>query len=70
MGLLTFGIIFLFSAAKRPQHTSKFLKFFIGWHEKYPNEPLFQPIASLDRLVAEGKYGVKSGEGFYKYSKK
>jgi len=43
---------------------------FIGWHEKYPNEPLFQPIATLDKLVAEGKLGVKSGEGFYKYSKK
>lgn len=41
-----------------------------GWHEKYPNEPLFQPIATLDKLVAEGKLGVKSGEGFYKYSKK
>uniref|UniRef100_A0A1I8BPT8 3-hydroxyacyl-CoA dehydrogenase n=1 Tax=Meloidogyne hapla TaxID=6305 RepID=A0A1I8BPT8_MELHA len=41
-----------------------------GWHQKYPNEPLFQPIAILDKLVAEGKLGVKSGEGFYKYSKK
>ncbi|CAK5084614.1 unnamed protein product [Meloidogyne enterolobii] len=41
-----------------------------GWHEKYPNEPLFLPIATLDKLVAEGKLGVKSGEGFYKYSKK
>lgn len=40
-----------------------------GWHQKYPNEPLFQPIMTLDKLVAEGKFGVKTGEGFYKYKK-
>uniref|UniRef100_A0A915MW50 3-hydroxyacyl-CoA dehydrogenase n=1 Tax=Meloidogyne javanica TaxID=6303 RepID=A0A915MW50_MELJA len=38
------------------------MKLGAGWHEKYPNEPLFQPIATLDKLVAEGKLGVKSGE--------
>lgn len=41
-----------------------------GWNEKYPNDPLFKPIKLLDKLVAEKKFGVKSGEGFYKYNKK
>lgn len=34
-----------------------------------PNNPLFAPIGMLDKLVEEGKLGVKSGEGFYKYNK-
>lgn len=41
-----------------------------GWHEKFPDNPLFKPIPLLEKLVSEGKYGVKSGEGFYKYNKK
>lgn len=40
-----------------------------GWHEKYPDNPLFQPLPSLEKLVKEGKLGVKTGEGFYKYNK-
>ncbi|KAL3077303.1 hypothetical protein niasHS_013292 [Heterodera schachtii] len=40
-----------------------------GWHQKYPEEALFKPIKCLDKLVAEGKFGQKSGEGFYKYTK-
>lgn len=40
-----------------------------GWSEKYPNDPLFQKSALLEKLVSEGKYGVKSGEGFYSYKK-
>uniref|UniRef100_A0A183C7E3 Hydroxyacyl-coenzyme A dehydrogenase, mitochondrial n=1 Tax=Globodera pallida TaxID=36090 RepID=A0A183C7E3_GLOPA len=40
-----------------------------GWNEKYPEETLFHPIKCLDKLVADGKFGVKSGEGFYKYTK-
>ncbi|KAL1123538.1 hypothetical protein AAG570_002615 [Ranatra chinensis] len=38
-----------------------------GWHEKFPDNPLFAPVKSLAKLVEEGKLGVKTGEGFYKY---
>jgi len=40
-----------------------------GWHEQFPDNPLFQPSPLLDKLVAEGKHGMKTGEGFYKYNK-
>ena len=40
-----------------------------GWHKKFPDEPAFVPPASLRKLVAEGKFGIKSGEGFYNYKK-
>lgn len=40
-----------------------------GWNEKFPNEPLFKVNPMLEKLVSEGKYGVKSGEGFYSYKK-
>ncbi|KAG8190785.1 hypothetical protein JTE90_005821 [Oedothorax gibbosus] len=38
-----------------------------GWHEKYPDNPLFEPSKLLKKLVSEGKLGKKSGEGIYKY---
>lgn len=45
--------------------TNKFI--LDGWSASYPDQPLFRPIGLLDKLVAEGKLGRKSGEGFYKY---
>lgn len=44
-----------------------FFFFPAGWTEKDPKNPLFAPIESLNKLVAEGKWGRKTGEGFYKY---
>ncbi|MEM1450042.1 MAG: 3-hydroxyacyl-CoA dehydrogenase NAD-binding domain-containing protein [Planctomycetota bacterium] len=38
-----------------------------GWTERYPDEPAFKIPASLERLVAEGKLGRKTGEGFYRW---
>jgi len=43
-------------------------KFIIdGWHQKDPENSLFFPCETLNKLVADGKFGKKSGEGFYKY---
>jgi len=47
-----------------------FLYFLAGWAEKYPENPLFQNIELLEKMFKDGKYGMKSGEGFYKYDKK
>lgn len=41
-----------------------------GWHNRFPDNPLFDPLESMIKLVEEGKFGVKSGEGYYKYEKK
>lgn len=38
-----------------------------GWRAKDPGNPLFAQIEMLNKLVAEGKLGKKTGEGFYKY---
>jgi len=47
------------------------LKFVMeGWHKAYPNETLFNPSPTLDKLVAEKKLGKKTGAGFYTYDKK
>jgi len=44
------------------------IKFILdGWSKQFPDDKVFKPIAVLDELVAEGKLGKKSGEGFYKY---
>uniref|UniRef100_A0A1B6GJP0 3-hydroxyacyl-CoA dehydrogenase n=1 Tax=Cuerna arida TaxID=1464854 RepID=A0A1B6GJP0_9HEMI len=41
-----------------------------GWHEKYPDNALFEPLKSMQELVKQGKLGVKTGEGYYKYDNK
>lgn len=40
-----------------------------GWQKKYPNNPRFEGCQLLNDLVSEGKLGIKTGEGFYKYNK-
>lgn len=40
-----------------------------GWYKKFPTNPTFKPSTVLEDMVAKGKLGVKSGEGFYKYDK-
>ena len=36
-----------------------------GWEQEFPGEPAFVVPATLRKMVAEGKFGRKSGEGFY-----
>ena len=43
---------------------------YAGWCVSDPGNPLFQPTESVNKLVEEGKLGMKTGEGFYKYDKK
>ena len=41
-----------------------------GWHDAYPDEELFKPSEYLNKLVSDGKLGMKTGEGFYQHGKK
>jgi len=46
------------------------MKFILdNWHQRMPDDHRFTPCATLEKLVAEGKMGRKSGEGFHRYSK-
>ncbi|XP_077461420.1 hydroxyacyl-coenzyme A dehydrogenase, mitochondrial isoform X1 [Stigmatopora argus] len=45
--------------------TAKFI--LDGWSAMDADNPLFAQSPLLNKLVAEGKYGKKTGEGFYKY---
>merc|ERR1712188_143747 len=47
--------------------TTKFIM--DGWHNDFPEEPLFNPSEKLNELVKDGKLGLKSGAGFFDYSK-
>lgn len=42
---------------------------FPGWHKEFPDVEAFKPSPLLEKLVSEGKLGVKTGEGFYSYKK-
>ncbi|CAJ1037762.1 3-hydroxyacyl-CoA dehydrogenase, NAD binding domain [Leishmania utingensis] len=47
------------------------IKFIVdGWHDMYPDEPLFKPSPLINERVAAGKLGKKTGEGYYKYDSK
>ncbi len=39
-----------------------------NWTSAYPGEPAFIVPKSLERMVAEGKLGRKSGQGFYRWN--
>lgn len=38
-----------------------------NWKGEYPEEPAFIVPKSLEKMVAEGKLGRKSGRGFYEW---
>ena len=40
-----------------------------GWKKRYPEEGAFKTSELLDQIVAQGKYGRKTGGGFYNYKK-
>jgi 3-hydroxyacyl-CoA dehydrogenase len=40
-----------------------------GWHKLHPENPLFNPSPLLDKMVAEGKFGMKNGQGFRTHKK-
>lgn len=37
------------------------------YHQQFPDIPSFVPSPLIEKMVKEGKLGVKSGEGFYSY---
>eukprot|EP00755_Sulcionema_specki_P015531 Sspe_Gene.59666::Locus_32783_Transcript_1_1_Confidence_1.000_Length_1127::g.59666::m.59666/K00022/HADH; 3-hydroxyacyl-CoA dehydrogenase len=38
-----------------------------GWHQKFPEETLFNPSPLLNKMIEENKLGVKAGKGFYSH---
>jgi 3-hydroxyacyl-CoA dehydrogenase len=47
------------------------VKFILGsFHSAQPEDPLFTPVVSMEKLIAEGKLGRKTGQGFFIYPPK
>jgi 3-hydroxyacyl-CoA dehydrogenase len=40
-----------------------------GWKKRYPDEAAFKTSELLDQVVGQGKFGKKTGAGFYNYNK-
>lgn len=40
-----------------------------GWAERFPDDPTYKVPETIRKMVKEGKLGVKTGEGWYKYNK-
>ncbi|CAF3738063.1 unnamed protein product [Adineta steineri] len=40
-----------------------------GWKKRFPDDASFKTSELLNKVVGEGKFGKKTGAGFYKYSK-
>jgi 3-hydroxyacyl-CoA dehydrogenase len=40
-----------------------------GWKERYPEEASFKTSELLNQIVGQGKFGKKTGAGFYTYNK-
>ena len=40
-----------------------------GWKQRYPDEPSFKTSELLNQVVSQGKFGKKTGAGFYNYNK-
>jgi len=41
-----------------------------GWVKENPKDEIFKPADELKNLIKQGKFGKKTGEGFYKYPPK
>lgn len=39
-----------------------------GWNSRFPTEPAFEVPALLEKMVKAGRFGRKSGMGFYKWT--
>jgi len=40
-----------------------------GWKKRYPDEASFKTSDLLNKTVEQGKFGKKTGAGFYNYNK-